>query len=122
MKTINTIVLSTVMAMCSANTVLAQDQHETANMNHEMMGMIADPGQRSMMMDQIAGNPEMRAKMQKHLDMMQAMLDTDGADQAKMQEMMSNPEMKSMMEKHMLCGQMMHAGTTGEQATHDHSN
>jgi len=159
MKTFNTIVLSTVMAMCSSTTVLALDQHQTGDMNHEMMGMMADPGERSMMMDQIAknpemrqemmqkmmyptgespemymqkmmSNPEMRAKMQKHLNMMQAMLDTDGTDQAKMQEMMSNPEMKSMMEKHMMCGQMMHAGTMGEkaddkdadEAMHDHSN
>ena len=150
MKTINKIVLFTVMAMCTSTTVFAQDQHQTGAMNQEMMAMMADPVERSMMMDQIAKNPEMRqemmqkmmqtmgkssemdmqkmmsnpekrAKMQKHLDMMQAMLDADGTNQAKMQEMMNNPEMKSMMKKHMMCAQMMNAGTAAEPATHDHS-
>ena len=159
MKRLNTTMLVTLMALCFSSTGAAQENQQAGKMSHEMMSMMADPGGRSMIMNQIAGNPEMRqemmqkmmqtmdkdsemdmhemmsnpemrAKMQKHVDMMQAMLATDPSDEAKMQEMMSNPEMKSMLEKHMMCSQMMNAGTTGapagdkpaDNAEHNHSN
>lgn len=145
MKTLIGIMVTALLSVSLSSTAQAQNEKMSDDMKGPMMSMLADPGERSMMMDHIAGNPEMRqemmqkmmqtmgkssemdmhemmsspemrTKMQKHVDMMQAMLATDPSDQAKMQEMMNNPEMKSMMDKHMMCSQMMNAGTTGEQA------
>jgi hypothetical protein len=41
-----------------------------------------------MMMDEIAADPEMRARMQIHAEMMQVMMGPDGMEQSKMKEMM----------------------------------
>jgi len=101
----------------------------------QMMGMMGDPQSRSMMMDQIAddpdmrhqmmqkmmesmnldmhqmmNDPEMKARMQMHMEMMQAMMGPDGMDEVKMKEMMDNPEMMDMMKMDMMGMQMMNGG------------
>jgi hypothetical protein len=63
--------------------------------------------------------------MQKHVELMQAMLNSDAEDPEKMHEMMSDPEMKSMMQMHMKCAQMMHGemaeeNSETEEMDHDH--
>lgn len=73
-----------------------------------MMGMMSDDHSRSMMMDQIAKDPEMRQEMIS--TMMQAMFDSEGMDPAKM---MDDPEMMSMMKKHMMCAQAIDGGMMG---------
>ena len=103
----------------------------------QKMGVLGDYHARSMMMDQIVDDPEMRqemmhkimqtmdmqkmmndpdmkARMQKHVAMMQTMLDSDGMDSEMMQEMMENPEMASMMKMHMMCAQVTGGQMTGE--------
>lgn len=112
--------------------------------NSEMMAEMDDPAARSKMMEQIAEDPEMRhqmmqkmmqsmntdmyqmmndpemnERMQKHVEMMQAMMDSDGMDQAKMEKMMQDPEMKEMMQMHMMGMQMMNSGMTGKHPTED---
>jgi hypothetical protein len=76
-------------------------------------------------MHEMMNNPEMRARMQKHVELMQAMLNSDAEDPEKMHEMMSDPEMKSMMQMHMKCAQMMHGemaeeNSETEEMDHDH--
>ena len=103
MKTLVTLLSTAILAIATIGTTLAQDhQHDEG-----MKGQMAD-------MHQMMNDPEMKARMQKHLDMMQAMLNSEGMSQEEMQEMMSKPEMKSMMQKHMMCSKMMHAGKMGE--------
>lgn len=102
--------------------------HGHAMEDGQKMGVMGDYHARSMMMDQIAENPEMRqemmhkmmqsmdmhkmmndpemkTRMKKHVAMMQAMLDSEAMDPTKMKEMMDNPEMMSMMKMHMMCAQ-----------------
>lgn len=59
-------------------------------------------------------DPEMKTRMQKHVGMMQTMLDSKVMDSAKMKDMMDNPEMMSMMKMHMMCAQTMNDGMMGE--------
>ncbi len=142
MKTLITILVSMMLAISFSISAEPHDQAKTDGQDAQLMGMMANPDSRSMMMDQIAGNPgmrqemmqkmmqsmnmdagmdmqkmmgnpEMKARMQKHVEMMQAMLDSEGMDQAKMKEMMDNPEMKSMMKMHMTCAQAMNGGMMG---------
>jgi hypothetical protein len=143
MKTLTAVVCTLILTAGFSNFVSAQEHSSGKDMKNQMMNMMADPKTRSMMMADIAknpemrqemmqqmmqqmkpsldqeaememhemmGNPQMKEKMQKHLNMMQAMLDMDGSDPAKMKEMMNNPEMKSMMRMHAMCSQMMKEG------------
>jgi hypothetical protein len=109
-----------------------------------MMAEMDDPDSRSMMMDQIADNPEMRhemmqkmmqsmnmdmyqmmndpemrARMEKHAQMMQSMTASDEMDQTEMSEMMDDPEMKEMMQMHMMGLQMMNGGMMGKHSSED---
>lgn len=104
------------------------ESHGHAIEDGQKMGVMGDYHARSMMMDQIAENsemrqemmhkmmqsmdmhkmmndPEMKTRMKKHVAMMQAMLDSEAMDPTKMKEMMDNPEMMSMMKMHMMCAQ-----------------
>jgi len=155
MKTLTTILYATLLIAGLTSFVNAQEHANAEDMKSQMKNMMADPGTRSMMMADIAknpamrqemmkqmmssldqdsememhkmmSNPQMKEKMQKHLDMMQSMLNMDGSDPAKMKEMMNNPEMKSMMRKHAMCSQMMSAGKDDESSSakgknHDHA-
>lgn len=85
---------------------IAEDPEMRQEMMHKMMV--------SMDMSQMMNNPEMKARMQKHVAMMQSMLDSDGMDPVAMQEMMNNPEMMSMMKMHMMCAQTADGGMMGE--------
>jgi len=106
----------------------------------QKMEMMDDPESHSAMMDQIAAdpemrhqmmqsnnldmhqmmnNPEMRERMKMHVEMMQAMMDSEGMDEAEMKEMMDNPEMMDMMKMHMMSMQMMNGGMMGEHSTED---
>lgn len=147
MKTLNTFLLSTILAISFTSIALAQEHEHGTDREGQMMDMMADPGTRSMMMENIANNPELRhqmmqkmmqsmntdmyqmmnspemkARMQRHVEMMQAMMDSDGMDQAKMKEMMDNPEMKEMMQMHMMSVQMMNGGMMGEDSESENSN
>ncbi len=151
MKTLIVILSSMLLAASFSINAGPHDHATEEGQDGQMMGMMGDPEARSMMMDQIAGNPEMshemmqkmmhsmnmdadmdmqkmmsnpemKARMQKHMEMMQAMLDSEGMDQAKMKEMMDDPEMKSMMKMHMMCAKMMHGGMKGEHSEDEDSN
>ena len=96
---------------------IVEDPEMRQEMMHKMM--------QSMDMQQMMNDPEMKSRMQMHVGMMQAMLDSEGMDSARMQEMMDNPKMMSMMKKHMMCaqitdGEMMgeHLMKSGEEHTH----
>lgn len=155
MKTLTAVVCTLILTAGFSNLVSAQEQSSGDSMKGQMMDMMADPSNRSMIMADIARNPEMRQemmqqmmqqmkpsldkdagmemhemmsnpqmkeKMQKHLNMMQAMLDMDGSDAAKMKEMMNNQEMKSMMRMHAMCSQMMKAGNMEQDPSVDGEN
>jgi len=147
MKTLNKFLLSTMLATSFTSAALAQEHEHGEDREGQMMDMMADPGTRSMMMENIANNPELRhqmmhkmmqsmnmdmhqmmnnpemkARMQMHVQMMQAMMESEGMDQAKMKEMMDNPEMKEMMQMHMMSMQMMNGGMMGEHSESENSN
>jgi hypothetical protein len=148
MKTLITVLVSIMIATSFSLSAGSQDHAMMDVQEGHMKGAMGDYHARSMMMDQIVEDPEMRqemmhkmmqsmdmqqmmndpemkSRMQMHVGMMQAMLDSEGMDPAKMQEMMDNPKMMSMMKKHMMCaqitdGEMMgeHLMKSGEEHTH----
>ena len=99
-----------------------QTDTEMAEKKQHMMEMMQDSTMRAMMMEYIAENPEMRKqmmqqmqqkmmdnpemkeRMQKHMKMMQAMMEGKEMDHSKMKQMMGD---SSMMKMHMMCMQMM---------------
>ncbi|MCF6262128.1 MAG: hypothetical protein L3J24_00830 [Xanthomonadales bacterium] len=94
------------------NTIAAnpemRDQMMTAMM--QTMPMNSDMGSdmnSAMDMQKMMANPEMKARMEKHIKMMQTMLNSEGMSKEDMQAMMKNPEMKSMMKMHAKCSKMM---------------
>jgi len=85
-------------------------------LRYEMMqkikhSMSTDTG---MDMHKMLNDPEMKARMQRHIGIMQGLFDSEEMDQAKMKEMMDNPEMKSMIKMHMMCAQITNGGIMGE--------
>ena len=85
---------------------IVEDPEMRQEMMHKMM--------QSMDMQQMMSDPEMKTRMQKHVSMMQSMLDSDAMDHSKMQAMMDNPEVMSMMKMHMMCAETTSAGMMGE--------
>lgn len=113
MKALTTLFLTAMLAAFTLSTALAGTDSKSG-----MMGsMDKDSG---MDMQKMMNDPKMRERMQKHVDMMQAMLDSEGLSKEEMQEMMDNPEMqsmmKSMMKKHKKCSKMMKDGMEGMNA------
>ena len=111
MKTLITVLVT--MMLIASSSINAQS-------DGQKMGVLGDYHARSMMMDQIVDDPEMRqemmhkimqtmdmekmmndpdmkARMQKHVAIMQAMLDSDGMGSDIMLKMMEYPEMASML-------------------------
>ena len=137
MKTLITILVSMMLAVSFSINAGSQGHMMEDGDDGQMKGVMGDYHSRSMMMDQIVEDPEMRqemvhkimqsmdmqemmndpemkSRMQKHVGMMQAMLDSEGMDQAKMKTMMDNPKMMSMMKMHMMCAQTASDGMMGE--------
>jgi len=125
MKVSTTLILTTaILAAGAIGTALAQDQQSDQGMQGHMANKMAAADKGSTMMQsmdkdsgmsmqKMMSNPDMKARMQKHVEMMQAMLDSDGLSQEEMQAMMDKPEMQEMMKKmnmHMKCSGMMKAG------------
>jgi len=125
MKVLSTLlVMTAVLAVGTIGTAMAQGQQNDKGMQGQMMNKMADTDSGSMMMksmdkdsgmsmQKMMSNPEMKARMQKHVDMMQAMLDSDGMSQEDMQATMDKPEMQEMMKKmkmHMKCSETMKNG------------
>lgn len=138
MKTLIAIFVSIMLAMSFSISAESNNAMGGCQDGH-MMGMMDDPESHSTMMDEIAAdpemrhqmmqkmmqtnnmdmhqmmnNPEMRERMKMHVEMMQAMMDSEGMDQARMKEMMENPEMMELMKMHMMSVQMMNGGMMGE--------
>jgi hypothetical protein len=103
--------------------------------NGQMAGMMSNPDTRSQIMNQIAGNPQMRqemlqtmmhamgmgqgndlqqmmnqpgvrSQMQHQMKMMQAMLGSGGMSQHQRQSMMNDPQMRSAMMDQIACSRM----------------
>ncbi len=111
MKALTTLFLTAMLAAFTLSTALA----ETDSSSGMMESMDKDSG---MDMQKMMNDPKMKERMQKHVDMMQAMLDSEGLSKKEMQKMMDDPEMqsmmKSMMKKHKKCSKMMKGGMEGE--------
>ena len=149
MKTFITVLLAAVLAMSLSVSEAMQGHEMDADQHAQMMSMMGDLAARSMMMDMVAedpdmrhemmkkmmqsnemdmqkmmANPEMRARMLKHAEMMTAMMGSEGMDQAKMKEMMEDPEMMEMLKMHMMSAQMMGGmqGLHSEKGSMDHSH
>lgn len=117
-----------ILTLGAIGTVMAQDQQNEKGMQGHMANKMGGADSGSMMMQSMGkdsgmsmqkmmSNPDMKARMQKHVDMMQAMLDSDGMSQEDMQAMMDKPEMQEMMKKmkmHMKCSDMMKTGMEGD--------
>lgn len=110
MKALTTLFLTAMLAAFTLSTALAK----TDSSSGMMESMDKDSG---MDMQKMMNDPKMKERMQKHVDMMQAMLDSEGLSKQEMQKMMDNPEMqsmmKSMMKKHKKCSEMMEGGMEG---------
>lgn len=144
MKTFITTFLAIFLTMSFSISDAMQGHEMDADQHAQMMSMMGDPAARAMMMDMIAQdpdmrhemmnkmmrsnemdmqkmmeNPEMRARMHKHAEMMMEMMGSEGMDQAKMEKMMEDPEMKEMMQMHMLGMQMMNGGMMGKHSNGD---
>ena len=149
MKTFITVLLAAVLVMSLSVSEAMQGHEMDADQHAQMMSMMGDPAARSMMMDMVAQdpemrhemmrkmmqsnemdmqkmmeNPEMRARMLKHAEMMTAMMSSEGMDQAKMKEMMEDPEMMEMLKMHMMSAQMMGGmnASHSEDSGMDHSH
>jgi hypothetical protein len=148
MKTLITILVAMTLTVSFTLSAGSQDHSMMGGQNKHKMRIMDDYDARSMMMDQIVDDPEMRqemihkimqsmdmqemmndpdmkARMQTHVSMMQAMLDSDGMDPAKMKGVMGNPEMTSMMKMHMMCaeatdGEMM--GNNSKESGEDNAH
>ena len=148
MKTLITIFISMMLVMSFSISAESNNAMGGCQDDH-MMGMMDDPESHSAMMDEIAADPEMRHQMMQkmvqtnsvdmhqmmndpetreqmkmHVEMMQAMMDSEGMDPVKMKEMMENPEMMEMMKMHMMSVQMMGGmnGSHSEESGMDHSH
>jgi len=95
-----------VMGDYHARSMMMDQIVEDPEMRQEMIHKI----KQSMDMQQMMNDPEMKTRMQKHVGMMQSMLDSEEFDQT----MMDNPEMMSMMKMHMMCAQTASDGIMGE--------
>ena len=149
MKTFITVLLAAVLAMSLSVSEAMQGHEMDADQHAQMMSMMGDPAARAMMIDMVAQdpemrhemmrkmmqsnemdmqkmmeNPEMRARMLKHAEMMTAMMSSEGMDQAKMKEMMEDPEMMEMLKMHMMSAQMMGGmhGSHSKDSGMDHSH
>ena len=148
MKTLIAIILSMMLTVSFSISAGSQGHEMKDGQDGQMMGAMGDYHARSMMMDQIVENPEMRqammdkmmrsmdvhqmmnnpdmkARMEKHVGMMQAMLNSAAMDPAMMNKMMGNPEMMSRMKMYMMCAQTTndemkgeHSMENGEEHTH----
>ena len=107
--------------------------------NYRLMDLVGASDERYMMMVQIAKNPELRsemiqrimqsmsrdadtdiglvindpevkARMQEHVSMMQIMLDSDDMDSEEMKAVTNNPQMMSMMKMHLILAHMTTGG------------
>ena len=107
--------------------------------NHRLMDLVGASDERYMMMVQIAKNPELRsemiqrimqsmsrdadtdiglvindpevkARMQEHVSMMQITLDSNGMDSEEMKAVTNNPQIMSMMKMHLIFAQMTTGG------------
>lgn len=139
MKTLIAILISMMLVVSFSISAGSHDHAMEDGQDGPTKGVMGDYHSRSMMMDQIVedpemrlemmhkmmqsmdmhkmmGDPKMKARMQRHVDMMQSMLDSEAMDPAKMEEMMDDPEMMSMMKPHMLCAQTMNGGIMEERS------
>jgi len=136
MKTLNMILLSAILTASVTSVALAQEHYQAEYSEDVVTQFMSDPDSRSTVMKKIASdtqmrhqmmknmmqtmpmdtetdmqkmmaNPETKARMQKHISMMQAVLNSEDMSHDDMQGMMNSPEMKSMMKMHMMCAQMM---------------
>ncbi|MGD2127692.1 MAG: hypothetical protein PVJ33_03565 [Lysobacterales bacterium] len=116
--------------------------------NGQVSGMMSNPDTRAQVMNQIAGNPQMRqemlqkmmhamgmgqgkdlqqmmnqpgvrSQMQHRMEMMQAMLGSDGMNPQQRRNMMNDPQMRSAMMQEIACGQM--AAQNGHRGMHGNS-
>jgi len=149
MKTLITVLLAAILAMSLSVSEAMQGHEMDADQHAQMMSMMGDPAARSMMMEMVAEdpdmrhemmkkmmqtnemdmqkmmeNPEMRARMLKHAEVMTAMMGSEGMDQAKMKAMMEDPEMMEILKMHMMSAQMMGGmqGSHSEKGSKDHSH
>ena len=149
MKTFITVLLAAVLAMSLSVSEAMQGHEMDADQHAQMMSMMGEPAARSMMMEMVAedpdmrhemmkkmmqtnemdmqkmmANPEMRARMLKHAEMMTAMMGSEGMDQAKMKAMMEDPEMMELLKMHMMSAQMMGGmhESHSEKSEMDHSH
>ncbi len=90
MKTLSAILISMMLAVSFSINAGSHGHSMEDGQDGRLMGVMGDYHSRSMMMDQIVEDPEMR------------------------QDMMDNPEMMSMMKMHMMCAQTMNDGIMGE--------
>lgn len=67
----------------------------------------------SMNINKLLNDPEMKARMQQHIGIIQGLLDSEEMDQVKMKEMMANPEIKSTVKMYMMFAQMTNGGIVG---------
>lgn len=67
----------------------------------------------SMDMHKLLSDPEMKARMQQHIGIIQGLLDSEEMDPAEMKEMMDSPEIKSTVKMHMMFAQMANGGIVG---------
>lgn len=148
MKTLITILLPIMLAVSFSTNAASQDHEIHVSKDAPVVGGLADYHVRGIMMDQIVEDPEMRqemmnkmmqsmdvhqmmnnpamkARMEKHVGMMQAMLNSAAMDPAMMNKMMGNPEMMSRMKMYMMCAQTTndemkgeHSMENGEEHTH----
>lgn len=136
MKTLITILLPMMLAASFSINAASKDHEMQVDQSAPVIGGLADYHVRGMMMDQIVEDPEMRqemmgrimqsmdvhqmmndpemkARMQEHVGMMQSMLNSEAMNPAMMNKMMGNPEMMSMMKRHMMCAQTTDGGMKG---------
>lgn len=112
MKTMRYIFTALITTAFLCSTVYAQEKQSTKK-KEQMMEMIQDSTMRSMMMGQIASNPEMRQEMMSHMrqQMRGNMQQMDRSQMMQnMQMMKDDPEMKERMQKHMKMMQVMMDG------------
>ena len=89
MKTLITVFASMMIATSFSISAGSQDHAIMDDQNGQKMGVMGDYHARSMIMDQIVEDPEMRQEM---MDKMMQSMDVH--------QMMNNPAMKARMEKH----------------------
>ena len=139
MKTLNAVLISTMLSLSFSIGASSQGHSMVDGHDRPMNSVTDDYHARSMMMDQIVEDPEMRqemmhkmmqsmdvhqmmndqemkTRMQNHLDMVQAMLDSGAMDSIQMKELMGNTKTMSMMKMHMMCVQTSQGGLNEHQS------